>query len=404
MTQKISLMKRGFNFLFVLLLLVVFQCRQSEQLKPDQDQGNIDPISKKSLQELSLALENKMKEYQIPGLSIVVVKGDEVLMCEGLGWTSLEKRIPVTETTVFPIGSSSKPLTATLVSMLVSEGTMHWDDPVTKYLPYFDLKIKSSNPEDQVTLRDLLSHRTGFFHMELIQKAINWGQNPEWDLESDPIRTSRQALLKAAAAFEPKDIFRTKNNYSNISMVAAAEASGKAAGLEWDALMKKRMFESLGMTNTTTSITQIKDSRIMAKGYLKGEDDCLPAMLLNMDVVSPAGGINSCARDMANFLRLLLNGGVYKGKRLIDKAEIEEMWETHIEGALMPGSSYGLGWFIRSWNEHRVVEHAGNSLGYTANIALIPELGIGYVMMSNVMPTPILETIDEIVWETLGLK
>ena len=404
MRQKKSFLRTEFNFLFALLLLAVFQCGQSEQLKPDQDEGNIDQISKKSLEELSLALENKMKEYRIPGLSIVVVKGDEVLMSKGLGWTDMEKRIAVTETTVFPIGSSSKPLTATLVSMLVSDGTLDWDDPVTKYLPYFHLKIKSSTPEDQVTLRDLLSHRTGFFHMELIQKAINWGQDPDWDLKSDPIRTSRQALLKAAAAFEAKDFFRTKNNYSNISMVAAAEASGKAADLEWDALMKKRVFEPLGMTNTTTSITQIKDSPNLAKGYLKVKDDCLPAILLNMDVVSPAGGINSCARDMANFLRLLLNGGVYKGKRLIDRAEIEEMWKTQIEGALIPGSSYGLGWFIRSWNGHPVVEHAGNSLGYTANIALIPELSIGYVMMSNVMPTPILETINEIVWETLGLK
>lgn len=404
MRQKKSVIWTAFNFLLVLLLLAVFQCGQSEQLQPDQAAGNIDQISKDSLERLSSALENKMKEYQIPGLSITVVKGDKVLMCKGLGWTELEKRNPVTETTVFPIGSSSKPLTAILVSMLVSDGTLDWDDPVTKYLPYFHLKIKSNNPESQVTLRDLLSHRTGFFHMELIQKSINWGQEPDWDQKSDPIRTSREALLKAAAAFEPKDVFRTTHNYSNIGMVAAAEASGKAAGLEWDALMKKRVFEPLGMTSTTTSITQIKDFHNLAKGYLKGEDDCLPAMLLNMDVISPAGGINSCARDMANFLRLLLNGGVYKGKRLINKAEIEEMWTTQIEGALIPGSSYGLGWFIRSWNGHRVVEHAGNSLGYTANIALIPEFSIGYMMMSNVMPTPILETINEIVWESLGLK
>ena len=131
-------------------------------------------------------------------------------------------------------------------------------------------------------------------------------------------------------------------------------------------------------------------------------------MLINMDVVSPAGGINSCARDMRNYLKLLLSGGVHKGNRLINKAEIEEMWTTQIQGAdvggLMPGASYGMGWFIQSWNGYRVVEHAGNALEYTANIALIPELGIGYVMMSNLMPTPILGTINEIVWEALGLK
>jgi CubicO group peptidase (beta-lactamase class C family) len=406
--QKKIFRKPEFYFLIVFSFITICTYGQTNQIHTAQDDGNNDQISKNSLEKLSLGLENKMKEYQIPGLAIVVVKGNEVLVNKAFGWANEEKKIPVTDTTVFPIGSSAKPLTATLVSMLVSDGALDWDDPITDYLPYFCLKIKSDNPEDQVTLRDLLSHRTGFFHMELIQKAINWGQDPDWDLKSDPLRSSREALLKAAAAFEPKDDFQSKHNYSNIGMVAAAEASGKAANLDWDALMKKRVFEPLGMTNTTTSITQIKDFHNLATGYLKGKDDYKPVMLINMDVVSPAGGINSCARDMVNFLKLLLNGGTYKGNRLINKAEIEEMWTTQIQGAdvggLMPGASYGLGWFVRSWNGYRVVEHAGNALGYTANIALIPELGIGYVMMSNAMPTPILGTINEIVWESLGLK
>jgi len=365
-------------------------------------------ITKESLNKLGVSLENKMKEYQIPGLAVVVVKGNKVLMCRGFGWTDLEKSIPVTDTTVFSIGSSAKPFTATLVSVLVSDGSIGWDDPITKYLPYFQLKIKSDNPKDQVLIRDLLSHRTGFFHMGLIQRAVNWEQDTDWNLQSDPIRSSRESLLKAASEFGPQESFRSKHLYSNISMVAAAEASAKAAGMEWDTLMKKRLFEPLGMTNSTTSITQIKDLKTMAKGYLAEEEGCQPAMLLNMDVVSPAGGINSCARDLGNFLTLLLNGGIYEGKRLINKTELEEMWTVQIEGAdiggLMPGSSYGLGWFIRSWKGHKVVEHPGNALGYTANIALIPELGIGYVMLSNLMPTPILGEINEMVWDALGIE
>ena len=95
MMQKKSFMRTGFNFLLVLLLLALFHCGQSEQLKPDQDEGNRDQISKSSLEKLSLILENKMKEYQIPGLSIAVVKGDDVLMCKGLGWTaSLQPILP----------------------------------------------------------------------------------------------------------------------------------------------------------------------------------------------------------------------------------------------------------------------------------------------------------------------
>jgi len=396
--------KKYFILALLVLALMIFTftfCSEGENNVSGE-------ITKESLDKLSVLLENKMKEYQIPGLSFVVVKGDKVLMCRGFGWIDLERNTPVTDTTVFSIGSSAKPFTATLVSVLVSDGSMGWDDPITEYLPYFHLKIKSDSPKDQVLVRDLLSHRTGFFHMDLIQKAVNWEQDPDWDLISDPIRYSREALLKAASEFEPIEMFRSKHIYSNISMVAAAEASAKAAGMEWDRLMKKRLFEPLGMTRTTTSITQTRELQNMAKPYLRGEEGCQPAMLINMEVVSPAGGISSCARDMGNFLKLLLNRGKFNGKQLINKPELEEMWTAQIEGAdiggLMPGASYGLGWFIRSWNGYKIVEHPGNALGYTANIALIPELSIGYAMLSNLMPTPILGEINELVWDALGIE
>jgi len=397
-----------FKKYFILVLLVLALLVFTFTVYLEGENNLSDEITKESLNKLSVLLENKMREYQIPGLSVVVVKGDKVLMCQGFGWIDLEKSGPVTDTTIFPIGSSAKPFTATLISVLVSDGSMGWDDPITKYLPYFQLKIKSDNPKDQVLIRDLLSHRTGFFHMDLIQNAINWEQDPVWDLKSDPIRSSREALLKAASEFEPTEKFRSKHLYSNISMVAAAEASAKAACMKWDALIQERLFKPLGMTNSSTSITQIKDLETMAKGYFQGEDGCQPAMLLNMDVVSPAGGINSTARDLGSFLTLLLNGGIFEGKQLIKKSELEEMWTTQIQeadiGGLMPGASYGLGWFIRSWNGHKVVGHPGNALGYTANIALIPELGIGYAMLSNLMPTPILGEINEMVWESLGIE
>jgi CubicO group peptidase (beta-lactamase class C family) len=403
--RRIAMMAKKF---FILALLVLALLVFTFTVYLEGENNVLGEITKASLAKLGVSLENKMKEYQIPGLSVVVVKGDKVLMCQGFGWTDLKKSSPVTDTTIFSIGSSAKPFTATLISVLVSDGSMGWDDPVTKYLPYFHLKIISDNPKDQVLIRDLLSHRTGFFHMELIQKAINWEQDPNWDLESDPIRSSREALLKAASGFEPHEQFRSKHLYSNISMVAVAEASAKAAGMEWDTLMKERLFKPLGMNNTTTSITQIKDLQTMAKGYLRGKDGCQLVMPINMDVVSPAGGINSNARDMGNFLRLLLSGGVFEGKCLINEPAIKEMWTAQIQGAdiggLMPGASYGLGWFIRSWNGYKVVEHPGNALGYTANIALIPELGIGYVMLSNLMPTPILGEINELVWEALEIK
>jgi CubicO group peptidase (beta-lactamase class C family) len=108
---------------------------------------------------------------------------------------------------------------------------------------------------------------------------------------------------------------------------------------------------------------------------------------------------------MAYWIRFLLCNEIKDGTSLVGKEEINETWSKQIAGAevggLMPGAYYGLGWFLREWNGYKVVEHAGNALGFSANIAMIPELGVGYVMLSNLFPNPLLGNLNEIVWEVL---
>jgi len=138
-------------------------------------------------------IENQRQEHKIPGLAVAVVKNEEVLFIQTFGHTDNHKTIKVGRDTVFPIGSCTKPFTSLLVAMLVTDGTIHWDDPVTRYLPYFKLNIKSDHENDQVTFLDLLSHRTGFFTMELIQKAVNWAQDPDFDSSSASERITRES-------------------------------------------------------------------------------------------------------------------------------------------------------------------------------------------------------------------
>jgi CubicO group peptidase (beta-lactamase class C family) len=399
----------NFNYillpLFLLLVTVSIYSQEEDLIKIPAYQHTTTVNLKEDKEKLCNQVEAKMEEYQIPGLAIAVVIGNKILLCRGFGLADMEKKTPVTEETIFPIGSSTKPFTSTLAAMLVTDGTMSWDDPIIKYLPEFQLKIMSNNDNDYVTIRDLLSHRTGFFHMDLVGKAVNWEQDPNWGIEDESQPYTRLSLLRAAAEYEPKDTFRLKHNYSNISMLAVGVASGKAAGTNWDTLMAERMFKPLGLKGTSTSIDQIKTHPNLAVGYMMGEEGYEVAQLINMNVVSPAGGINSTIRDMALWMRLLLCDGIYDGKGLIGKKELHETWTKQIAGAevggLMPGADYGLGWFLSEWNGYKVVEHAGNALGFSANIAMIPELGIGYVMLSNLFPNPLLGNLNEIVWKNL---
>jgi len=390
--------------LLLLMVAVSIYAQGENPLKTPAYQDTTPVHLKENMETLCDQVEAKMEEYQIPGLAIAVVVRDKILLCRGFGLADMEKKIPVTDETVFPIGSSTKPFTSTLVAMLVTDRTMSWDDPIIKYLPEFQLKIMSNNDNDYVTIRDLLSHRTGFFHMDLVGKAVNWEQDPNWAIDDESQPYTRLSLLHAAVEYEPKDTFRLKHYYSNISMLAVGVASGKAAGTNWDTLMAERMFKPLGMKNTSTSIDQIKNHPNLAVGYLMGEEGYEVAQLINMNVVSPAGGINSTIRDMAYWIRFLLCDGIYDSTSFAGKEEIHETWTKQIAGAevggLMPGAYYGLGWFLREWNGYKVVEHPGNALGFSANIAIIPELGVGYVMLSNLFPNPLLGNLNEIVWKT----
>ncbi|MHC4627042.1 MAG: serine hydrolase domain-containing protein [Planctomycetota bacterium] len=376
------------------------RCVQTKEAKSSELQ--------EGLEKICCQLEEKCREHNIPGLAIAVVERDKVVLSRAFGFADRNRMVPVTEDTIFPIGSSSKPFTSTLISMLVTEGKMRWDDPVTRYLPEFKLRIRTDNDGDQVTIRDLLSHRTGFFHIQLTGKAVNWGQDPNWGPEDESQPYTRASLLKAAAECESMARFREKHIYSNISMLAAGVASGIACGTDWDSLLEEKMFKPLRMKNSSSSISEILNNKNVAVGHMKKAEEFKVVSYINMNVVAPAGGINSSVTDLSKWLRLLLCEGVFEGRRLIEEKELRETWTKHIAGAdvggIMPGADYGLGWFLTRQRGYLVAEHGGNALGFSAYIALVPDKGVGYVMLSNALPNPIMgNNLSNMVWDAVGL-
>ena len=331
-------------------------------------------------------LEQQRETLHVPGMAIAVVKDDEVILSHGFGIASVEKETPVTPETIFAIGSSTKAFTSTVVGMLVDEGKMDWDDPVTKYLPYFQMNVDSDNESDEPALRDVLSHRTGFTRMGLL---FGSGQIP------------REEVLLDATKAEPYVSFREKWYYSNVMYMSAGIAAGKAAGTHWDALVTERIFEPLDMNSTTTSITEAeKDSRV-ASGYLWDEDlqDYEYRPMRNVDNIGPSGSINSNVLDMAQWLRLQLNLGEFEGDRLISEDSLRETWTTQIDIAENVG--YGMGWMIREWEGQPVIEHGGNVDGFSAQVAMLPESDLGFVLLTNASASPLPPQVINMVWDTL---
>jgi CubicO group peptidase (beta-lactamase class C family) len=363
--------------LLTIILLVVFSAIDTPTSAPELQQ---------KLDILVEQLEQQRQTLHVPGMAIAVVKDDEVILTHGFGIASVEEETPVTPETIFAIGSSTKAFTSTLVGMLVDEGKMDWDDPVIEYLPYFQMDVESDNESDEITLRDVLSHRTGFTRMGLLFAS---GQIP-----------IEEVLLDATKA-EPYVPFREKWYYSNVMYMSAGVAAGKAEGTDWDTLVTERIFEPLGMNSTTTSVTQAENDSRLASGYLWDED--LQAYeykpMRNVDNIGPSGAINSNVIDMAQWLRLQLNGGEYEGRRLISEENLSETWTTQIN--ITEDVGYGMGWMIREWEGQPVIEHGGNVDGFSAQVAMLPESDLGFVLLTNASVSPLPPQAINMVWDTL---
>jgi CubicO group peptidase (beta-lactamase class C family) len=349
--------------------------------------AKVEPALAERLALLEREIEAARISMHVPGLALVIVRDDAVIYAKGFGLADVEKKLPVTPETIFAIGSSTKAFTATLVGMLMDEGKLDWDAPVTDVLPEFVLPIRTDDPKAVVTFRDLLSHNTGFARADLL-----WAGN-----RADP-----ELMLATIVKAEPWKGFREEFLYNNIMFVAAGHAAGKVAGGKtWSELVSERILKPLEMSSTTTSISQAQKDPRLALGYEWDVDlevfERQPMRAL--DSAGAAGALNSTVLDMAQWVRLQLGGGEFEGRRLIEADTLRETWK--VQRKIGGGMDYGLGWFLREWQGQPVVEHGGSIDGFGAQVGLLPDSNLGFVLLTNVTATPLQGASLNMVWEAL---
>lgn len=353
------------------------------------------------LERLRARLEEARVQHHIPGMAVAVVKGDEVIFAEGFGFADLEAKRPVTPKTVFAVGSTTKAFASALVAMQIDAGKLAWDDPLSKHVPELVLptrpgkaagagadaaKKASGAAADAPTLRDAMSHRTGFTRMSML-----WASGELSDAE----------IFAQASGAEPIEGLRDKFLYNNVIYAAAGEAAARVAGTTWGELLQTRLLDPLGMKSTTISVTAAQANPELARGYRYREvtkvHEAVPMRAL--DSIAPAGAINSNALDMAKWLRLQLGRGTYEGKPLVSAERLQDTWAPQIE--VGGGIRYGLGWMLGDWQGHRVVEHGGNIDGFAAEVAMLPDDELGFVLLTNVSSTPLQRASMGIVFDSL---
>lgn len=320
---------------------------------------------------LDTLLEQKRKDLHIAGLSFVVVRDGKILYLRAFGQRDVERNLPATVDTLFPIGSCTKAFTSMDVALSADRGLMSLDDHPRKYLPYFKMADPASDAK--VTLRDMLSHRTGL-------KAYN-----DLIAVARPGTITREQYLRATTSATPVAPFGTKFQYSNAMVTAVGEAVAKAHKTTWEQATTDLVLRPLGMRNSTATVVEMMQRPDHAVGYEFKDGKFAPAIKpTSLILLGPAGSVTSSAREMAQWLAMLAGSGEIAGHRFVSPAMFTELTMAKI--AMNPKLSYALGWVVYDWNGTKVVEHNGGSNGISALTSFIPERRLGFVFLSNAGP------------------
>jgi CubicO group peptidase (beta-lactamase class C family) len=318
------------------------------------------------------------QDWKVPGFAIAIVKDDKVIFARGYGVRKLGEPTPVDEHTLFAIASNTKAFTAAAVSLLVDEGKLKWDDPVTKYLPGFQLYDPYVTRE--LTVRDLLSHRSGLatFGGDLIWYDTTY--------KSDEI-------LRRIRYLKPTSSFRSRFGYQNIMFLAAGQIVSNVTGKSWEQFIRERFLTPLGMTSTTTSITAFKSTDNIAAPHNEMDGKLRVVRYSNVDGVGPAAALNSSVADMAQWIRLQLGRGKYDGKQFFSTKASREMWSPQTIIPIGEQSekfnptrhfnTYALGWFVSDYQGRKVVSHGGGLDGMISQVGMMPEENLGVVVLTN---------------------
>jgi CubicO group peptidase (beta-lactamase class C family) len=300
----------------------------------------------------------EMAKQHVPGLALLVSRNGEIVRAQGYGMANVELQVPVKPETIFQSGSVGKQFTATAVMMLVEEGKMGLDDPLTKYFP------DAPNAWKQVTIRELLSHTAGFTDY------------PEhFDMRKDYTEEQLITIVeKIPLAFSPG----TRWSYSNLGYLTLGIVIHKVTGQFYGNFLEERIFHPLGMSSTRIiSEEDIVPNRAAGYRLVKGE-------LKNQEWVSPKLNTTADGSLYFSILDLAKWDAALYAEKLLKQSSLDQMWTVAKLSNGQPNSGhYGFGWLTGKRNGHRVVEHGGTWQGFRTEISRYLDDKLTVVVLSN---------------------
>jgi CubicO group peptidase (beta-lactamase class C family) len=334
-----------------------------------------DPVAKakKALEGFDETVAKGLAQLKVPGAAIAIVKDKEIIFSKGFGFRDVDGKLPMTADTLMAIGSSTKAFTAFTLGTLVDQGRVEWDKPVRNYIPWF--RLYDAQAGERLTPRDLVTHRSGLPRHDLV-----WYNN----------RTAtREDLVRRLAYLPPTADLREKWQYNNMMFLTAGYLVETLTGKSWEDSVRTLVFDPLGMSRSNFSVAESQKDKDFALPYDERDGKVVKIPFRDISLVGPAGSINSTANEMSRWVTVHINGGKYGDKQVIGANTLADLHTPYMTtGGVstrpdITAPDYALGWMVDNYRGHGRVHHGGNIDGFSAMVSLLPNDGLGFVVLTN---------------------
>jgi CubicO group peptidase (beta-lactamase class C family) len=330
----------------------------------------------KKLQGFDAYMEQTLKDWNTPGVGVGIVVGDTLVFAKGYGYRDYEKKLPFTSKTMQPIASNSKLFTAVAAGMLVEEGKLTWDKPIRASVP--EIQFYNDELNSNVTLRDMLSHRTGVTRHDLI-----WFKSP----------FTRKELFDRVKYLEPQEPMRETFLYNNLMFAAVGQITEIESGKRWEDFVRERIFTPLDMSTTCYTIADMLKQPDYGVPFREKRDSFelykIP-YYEDTEGVAPAGAIISNIDELSHWLIALMNEGRYNGKQVLPASVLKATLQPAIALPNAGGealgywelinSAYGMGRWTASYRGKLLTYHGGDLPGFHSQVSFMPNDKIGVIV------------------------
>ena len=358
--RVVSIKMKTIKILFVILLAPIWLNAQ-----------DADYLSR--LNNIDKYAEQLLKDWNIPGMGIVIVHKQETIFAKGFGYADLEKGRKATSETIFPIASNTKLFTAVIAAQLATEGKLKLDAPIQTYIP--EISFHDGALNSSITMRDLLSHRTGL---------------PGYDGIWINSRFKREDLLAKLSYIKPTLGFREGYIYNNLMYTTAGLVIERVTSKSWEENVQERIFKPLGMNQSGFAGVGRKPS-LHSLSYFENSEGKLQSRNFSSqsEALGPAGTIYSSMDDMAKWLTILINQGRYKKKQIIPADAIAE---TTVPNNIsdkkgryeeLSNSIYAMGRYLQTYKGTKIISHTGSIDNFYSNLTYLPQDSLAIFAVHN---------------------